>query len=602
MGSNTIATFDAVGNPKTVVDFDGSEIEYIYDPAYRLRFVLHKNDVSNTESSTSNIEYVYYPNGLVKNVIHGGSTWSYDYNANNQITSESLAIDSLTQPFELSYTYDNLMNVDKVTYPSDRVVDYNHNAFGETVRISGYLETANYHASGLLARAKLENGQEFTSTQDAKQRPSNWKLNRTANSEVFDFTYNYDVRDNITSITDYFNGDNESLTGLKYDGLSRLTDANGLWSALPDAVHTAKYAYNALGDITNKEIDSTSYGFTYPEILNGKLGAVTSSPVDLLGNRDFTYDDRGNVIANGRDDFKFNQMNQLIEVDAPEPGTSGFKYLYDGNAMRVKTITTDIDGDTGATYHIYNQAGQMMHELELGSDEQKDHIYFTGNRLATRAVHNYFDTDADGMPDYFEKLHGLDPDNPLDAHGDEDRDTLTNLFEYTHGMLPTNTDSDFDGLLDQFDPDTPLAPLVVLEFGLQASSVVVSQTDELSISFGIRGRPTLSTTVEALTMVILDSNGNDVHQVSTDIPDVLSLTPGEFKTFTISILIDQTDLSSGDYFAELRHQVSGTMTAVRTTTLDSSINPLAFSVEGNVEPPMASVDTNIEPIISFFLD
>jgi len=40
------------------------------------------------------------------------------------------------------------------------------------------------------------------------------------------------------------------------------------------------------------------------------------------------------------------------------------------------------------------------------------------------------DTDKDGMPDFWEMMRGLDPNNPEDRNGDFDGDGYTNLETY----------------------------------------------------------------------------------------------------------------------------------------------------------------------------
>ena len=44
------------------------------------------------------------------------------------------------------------------------------------------------------------------------------------------------------------------------------------------------------------------------------------------------------------------------------------------------------------------------------------------------------DGDGDGMPDSWERRHGLDPRNPADGGGDRNRDGYTNLEEYLNGI------------------------------------------------------------------------------------------------------------------------------------------------------------------------
>jgi len=53
------------------------------------------------------------------------------------------------------------------------------------------------------------------------------------------------------------------------------------------------------------------------------------------------------------------------------------------------------------------------------------------------------DTDHDGMPDGWERAHGLNPANPADAAPDDDGDGMTNLQEFLAGTDPANPASAF---------------------------------------------------------------------------------------------------------------------------------------------------------------
>ncbi len=49
----------------------------------------------------------------------------------------------------------------------------------------------------------------------------------------------------------------------------------------------------------------------------------------------------------------------------------------------------------------------------------------------------YIDSDSDGMPDDWERRHGLDPNNPADASADNNGDGYTNIEDYINGLDPT---------------------------------------------------------------------------------------------------------------------------------------------------------------------
>lgn len=69
------------------------------------------------------------------------------------------------------------------------------------------------------------------------------------------------------------------------------------------------------------------------------------------------------------------------------------------------------------------------------------------------------DTDNDGLPDNWEIVMGLDPQNAADALKDNDGDLLSNYDEYVLRLNPLRPDTDGDGLPDGYEVAYGLSPL-----------------------------------------------------------------------------------------------------------------------------------------------
>jgi pectate lyase len=79
---------------------------------------------------------------------------------------------------------------------------------------------------------------------------------------------------------------------------------------------------------------------------------------------------------------------------------------------------------------------RIISEVRLGRGAIIDSQQDVGGWPELKSVAPPVDTDGDGMPDAWERKHGLDPRNPSDGNSDKDLDGYTNLEEYLNGTDP----------------------------------------------------------------------------------------------------------------------------------------------------------------------
>ena len=80
----------------------------------------------------------------------------------------------------------------------------------------------------------------------------------------------------------------------------------------------------------------------------------------------------------------------------------------------------------------------------------------TANAAAGSEIVPVFDTDSDGIPDWYELRYGLNRNLAADATSDTDSDSLKALDEFRRGSRPNAADSDGDGLSDVIETNTGL--------------------------------------------------------------------------------------------------------------------------------------------------
>lgn len=344
---------DALGNMTSRAVGGSAATTFTYDGLNRLTGI-------NYPGATPDATLTYDGNNNVVAAANGATSWSYSYDPNDNLISESLAINGRT--LTATHGYNGLDYLASTTYPSGQVVAYNPDALGRATTVSPYIKNAiGYHPSGVPSDFTYDNGRRTTVDFNARHWVSKI-ASFNSSAYVTNLSYGYDGAGNVTTITDALNS--SSSRSLGYDGLDRLTVANGVWGA-------GSFEYDQAGNITKQKLGSFSLSYFYS---NNRLASASGSKAYTFG-----YDIYGNVSSNSYYNFLYDDASRLVSATASGGAVVG-TYTYDAHNMRSR-----VQQDGKDTYVFYAKDGRLLGEYDADG-RYKEYAYLGTRLVAMRGV------------------------------------------------------------------------------------------------------------------------------------------------------------------------------------------------------------------------
>ena len=220
---------------------------------------------------------------------------------------------------------------------------------------------------------------------------------------------------------------------------------------------------------------------------------------------------------------------------AAVPGPTGFRQWTKYPAQSSGLV--NLEG--GKMYYV-----EVLHKAGVGTNYvsvawQLPDGTFEGPVPGTRLTP--YDSDFDGLPDWYEIKYGFNPYNPDDANKDADGDGLSNLQEFQLGTDPSNWDTFGNGVPDGVE-------LLLTRTHATGNAVLTKQVASVS---GAKGRAVLGRwQVDGADLYALDRRGAVEFTLSTTNPDMYVLElegtqnqpTSPVKTFDVILSVDGENL------------------------------------------------------------
>jgi RHS repeat-associated protein len=363
-------TYDEVGNLKTMTDYNGHIVTYIYDELNRLSEKQFQDG--------SKVQYGYTLNGLQDTVTFRNSAglvtsfYNYDYDVRDRLVKRTDAIGGVERA--ITYGYDIASNMTSVTTASGiTTYSYDERNRFDLVKQDNVLQADyDYDAANRLIKTSFGNNTTETRVYDNLNRLKELTSQR-GNVLLSKYVYSLDKVGNRKAATETVNGQGRAIA-YTYDDLYRLTD-----EAIVDGVNgnrTSHYVYDAVGNRDSKAVNGVTTAYAYDandRLLTEKVGTVTTVS--------YSYDNNGSTLTKAENGvtttYTWNDEKRM--VSATVGTTTMAEYVYNDQGIRVVSKVNGVE-----TRYLLDEGiiANVWEEYAPNGTVQAAYVY--GNDLITQ--------------------------------------------------------------------------------------------------------------------------------------------------------------------------------------------------------------------------
>ena len=405
--TNTITTEDSKGNTTTIIyddafyilsdtDEEGNATEYTYDEYHRiLTETTGGTTTTYTYDEESNVTSIVTDNGETEEI----TTYSYDDNGRllSEVSSESATY----------YIYEENVEEEEIVHVATLKEEYLENppeSFNAENAEQFDIVTHTY-VDDFLKKTEA-NGQTITYEYDAYGNQIVAESTTTEGDEqkVERTEYTYDKNGNLTQSKVYeVNGTQQTLkeyTSYTYDAAGRtlLADEDGkctrtIYDNLGRVIQEiGSEDYETTKDGLQEETPNNTYadalaGHTY--VYNAITGLLTSETDRLGKTTSYVYNDKGNKIEEIFDIYHFYYTDHGEIEKAKINGVVAVEYDYDDKHKNYDRLCSETYANGDQIRYTYNNNGDVLAQYENDEEEASvTYTYNTDGELTEKTDHN----------------------------------------------------------------------------------------------------------------------------------------------------------------------------------------------------------------------